>query len=869
MRIVKPAQLSLSTRTVEFRRRIGLCVTAHVYVPMSEAGRHSLFQEMTMWPFVADQLGANAALDDGVVKTNPEFIVCATAYPPQRPATHCAVRARVGAREKTLLVFGDRYWDHDRASAPAPFESMPILWNRAYGGPDYPANPIGVGRRTVVKDGIELRPLPNIELPDPVIVDPGQAVPPAGFGTLDAMWAQRAALRGSYDKQWYEQHSPGLAPDTDWRHFNVAPADQWFGGPLRGDEPFEFTHLHPTRAVVSGSLPGIGVHCFVKRGDDELKAPLSRVPMALTTIWCFPHVERMVLTFQGMTETRDELSSDLRLLMGGIERIGSERDDQHYLDVLARRDDPDHGAIHSLIDADLTPEGMDIVDPSFEAVKADFERDGLFADAQFRRAELEVLKTRIQIKNKGLDPDELNIRMPVREKPPTLSELPAYIDRAQKQAALAQLQSNEQLKVDLNRVLKTAKDADIDLKAATHRGPPTYSAAAHVEQIKSAIAAAGPASRPDLDMKNMAKRLVDAELHGRVGYLRTAHAQAAALPMSPQKAAAIREELAARLADGKPVVMTDLTGADLSGLDLSGHDFSHSWLESANLEGARLDGCNFESAVLAHARLNGTSARGARFQFANLGKATLAGAVLAGADMRNAAVSEVDLASASFEGAVFEDSLMIDAALAGADWREVKAANAKFYKRSLNGAKLTRADLSGAAFIECTLDDADLSGAKLVGATFVRCTARSAKLHHADLSGASFADGCDFTLSDFSNARLDRANLRQLKVQGALFADAPGEGIDLSEAVLDGCDLTRARFPNSLMTLTQARNVRAAGVDLMNAMLTRSDWRGSDLRGANLYGADLSRIRFDEATLTDGINGQRARIHPRWTGAAA
>lgn len=94
-----------------------------------------------------------------------------------RPATQVDVGIRIGALQRTARVFGDRRWDvsllGQKASPPQPFERVPLLWERAFGGWDRtpereelhqhePRNPLGVG--FVGKHG-KLRPgapLPNI-----------------------------------------------------------------------------------------------------------------------------------------------------------------------------------------------------------------------------------------------------------------------------------------------------------------------------------------------------------------------------------------------------------------------------------------------------------------------------------------------------------------------------------------------------------------------------------------------------------------------------------------------------------------------------------------------------------------------------------
>lgn len=240
MQVVKPQAVCLSTRPIEYRKRFGLCVTAMLHVPFEQAEGGTLWGEQSAWNFIGREM-AVPLVDEGVAKLTPEFLVHGQAFPPAESPSACAVRARLGSRSKTLLVFGDRHWEGTKASAPLPFDAMPIDAAHAYGGPAVPANPEGIG---AAPEGGRHR-LPNIEQPDQPLRDPAQPVAPAGFGLRGPMHPERARFRGTYDADYLKAHAPGFAPDLDWRYFNLAPEDQWFDAPLRGDEPFQFDHMHP------------------------------------------------------------------------------------------------------------------------------------------------------------------------------------------------------------------------------------------------------------------------------------------------------------------------------------------------------------------------------------------------------------------------------------------------------------------------------------------------------------------------------------------------------------------------------------------------------------------------------------------------
>ena len=171
---LKPKQLGFFFKPVEYRKRFGMSISAYLHVPFAHSEGGTLWGEQSLWAFLGSEMEV-PMIDEGVSKLTSEFLVHGSAYtqPDQRHAV--AVRATLGGVSKTVLAFGDRYWDGKTISAPAPFERMPLQWSKAYGGPDFPANPQGKGR--VAEEG--LRWLPNLEHPASRIQTPDQAVVPA------------------------------------------------------------------------------------------------------------------------------------------------------------------------------------------------------------------------------------------------------------------------------------------------------------------------------------------------------------------------------------------------------------------------------------------------------------------------------------------------------------------------------------------------------------------------------------------------------------------------------------------------------------------------------------------------------------------
>lgn len=154
--------------------------------------------------------------------------------------------------KKTLRVHGPRTWqrrgDEVVPSSAELFEDTPLRWEWAYGGADKggardPRNPIGRG---FARDRAELvgQACHRIEAAAPK----AGRWEPVGFGALSASQEPRLSRRGSVGEDWTTSRAPRAPEDRHPRFHCVAPDDQWLAEPLRGDERFVISGVHPTRA---------------------------------------------------------------------------------------------------------------------------------------------------------------------------------------------------------------------------------------------------------------------------------------------------------------------------------------------------------------------------------------------------------------------------------------------------------------------------------------------------------------------------------------------------------------------------------------------------------------------------------------------
>lgn len=858
MQIYKPMSLGFSSRAIEYRKRYGLCVTNYLHLPLAQGPNGRLWGEQSLWNFAGREMG-QPLLDEGVAKLTPEFLVHGHAYPDPAQPAGCAVRVRLAGTEKTVLAFTDRWWDGDRPRATAPAERISLGWEMAYGGADYPLNPLGKGR--AARDGV--RSLPNLELPHSRMLAPDSQVQPAGFGPLDTVHPQRLALRGSYDADYLKQHAPGFPPDLDWKHFNMAPSDQWLDAPLRGDEPYALDNLHPVRRRIEGVLPGFRVRTFVNyaHGLEGAERKLREVPMRLTTVWFFPHAERMVLVFHGMAECAEDDAADIVDLLGAVERLCAPKSDAHYLDVLARRSDPVHGGLEALNEADLLPAGVDHLDPEAEQAGAAFAMDGLQGEAQRRRAEMELTLAREAMLARGQDPAALDLKLPPPEPRRSVAELPAYLKAQREEAQAQQWAAIGEMAAQLQRVLDLEEAGQLEMSKRVHRGPPNYNAEAHLAELE-AQRAAGLV----FDRRQVAQKLAMREGAERLGYLQAAHLQPPAWPLQGEVAARGRALVQWMLQRGlRAFPGIDLTGADLSALDLRQVDFTDAWLESANLQGANASGANFTRAVLAHGNLEGLLAVGADFSHANLGRARLAGAVFDRAQLAGAVLTHCQFAQTHFHQAGLAGATLFETGWGAADWAGAQLPGTLFYKLDMKGLQAAESNLAGATLVECDLGGVDLRGGQLAGASFVTCRLDGVQFAGALLDGAVFTRDCSLQDADLSHASLLAANFGEVDMRGCKLVGARMDGANFGASRLAGCDARLASAEGTILRKAGLARARLAGSNLKGAMLQHADLRSADLRNANLFGADLSRARLDGDVRFDNALLERARTWPRLT----
>ncbi len=143
------------------------------------------------------------------------FAIGSLWQPGAQPGTELTAEIRIGDRfARRIAVFGDRRWVRNNdslvASIPEPFVSMPLSYDKAFGGKAeteqgpcaWPPNPLGTGFY-LTPEQAEQQPLPNLEDPEHPIVsvedrpEPVATAPYPAEGSLRVMNALEVDLESA------------------------------------------------------------------------------------------------------------------------------------------------------------------------------------------------------------------------------------------------------------------------------------------------------------------------------------------------------------------------------------------------------------------------------------------------------------------------------------------------------------------------------------------------------------------------------------------------------------------------------------------------------------------------------------------------
>lgn len=223
-----------------------------------------------------------------------DVFVHGRAYAPKGVATKAMiVGLRLGGFVHEMLVVGDRTWQSDAVIAgPEPFETMPLTYERAYGGLTthreaqvaFPDNPEGRGF-ICERAHVEGTPLPNIEDPARRIDTWQDQPPPRGWAPLSPQTAIH--LHRSIQVLDAEKYTYRFTPQV----FSCAHPDL-VQPELPGGTPGVLHGVTPS-GVFAFEVPHLDLRLGVELGPKRFE-----LRPRLDTLGLFPEQGRVVASFR-------------------------------------------------------------------------------------------------------------------------------------------------------------------------------------------------------------------------------------------------------------------------------------------------------------------------------------------------------------------------------------------------------------------------------------------------------------------------------------------------------------------------------------------------------------------------------------------
>ncbi|MEZ4394541.1 MAG: DUF2169 domain-containing protein [Polyangiales bacterium] len=670
--------------------------------------------------------------DFALHKPRGEVHLAGTFHAPQGQTVTSGVASfRFGAMQRAFAVFGERSWSTlGGLSEPAPFASLPLRWEYAYGGPGHATNPVGVGA--------DRRAPPRIEDPADLVSEPRSRPEPAGAAPLARSWPPRARLTGTYDRGWLKHRWPWLPEDFDYTYFNSAPEAQRVSGYFRGDEDFAWRALDPEWRLVEGRLPGLRARAFLQMEPRE-GGEFREVPLVLDTVVLDADHRRVLCTWRGVAAVESEALTEVAHLFYVHEPL----DAQTPLDTC-----------RAWYERRLAEEEAD------DDVEAAEEAEPALAEA--------LAPYDAMLRSLGIIPENFLASLEAPPEPITVKQNRENL--AKLRAAIEA--DGEEVPPEL-----AAAEQDVEAVAAEEPGDGLAKRAHVIDKLTRDERDFTEEDLTGADLSELDLRgVIFRESTLRLAVLDRAHLDGADLTGA---------DLGEVRARGARFVQARLDGVEAAGLDAPFADFSGASLEDAELGGASLDDTRWHEAHCKGTVFAESSLARAVFTRAVLDGADLDRATLTECDFTEASLDETSLEAARCAGSVFDRARLSNVrAGARADFTGCRARNVFAREARLQDSVLDQSDFSFS-----NLEGADFSGCSMVQTQLNQCVLRKANFRAAVLVGAVILKS-DAMEACFEAARLSHADLRGTSLFAAAFWEAVTDEVqwelaDLRRTLLD------------------------------------------------------------------------------------
>ncbi|MAK89986.1 MAG: hypothetical protein CMI13_01940 [Oleibacter sp.] len=829
--------------------------------------------------------------DPGMPKPAGEWLLSGSFFSAgQTPVPGGQVSVEIAGQKKTLNVFGDREWLAGIPSSPVPVSSVPLIYEFAFGGPDYADNPIGKGHSA--------NQLPNIELAGQTIGSNSKAYVPAGFGPYDPSWPDRARYQGTYNQRYLETSYPGYPKDMDWRLFMTAPADQQLKQFWRGDESFGLHNMHPERPLITSSLPDLKVRAFVLEKNGDASPAFSETDLHLDTLWFFPDKDIVQMIWRGgMLVDDDEATQISHLLVAYESNKDEPRSVAHYQQAMEKRIHSPQPMADNLNTADLIPLGQasamqmlmtsalagNTDQPLADNIKVKSEKltqlvnehteksrgEAIknLADSGSDEKTIEAVKKQLEGKTSGgeTDPDLIRLKENMEKiLPGIMSGKAENVDLSDFSFA-----SMDDLFAELQSFSEKKKDAvKLEVENAVKRLNQEFDKADGEglnEEYKESIKAQIKTLQDLLQDKNVIVPLaridvddIRSKISANTPEIQKAEQElhlmlANPVFSDPSKVQTVKDNLvhlretefkniAAQVEEARNSFFeANLMAAHYSQNGLSPHSDDETQKQKLiHILNNNRDASQQDWACL---DLSGMNLDGVNFSGCLMEQVNLKGASLKGADLSRTVLARSNLAQANFTGANLESANIGACDCTGTVFDDAQLIDTKLSRSMLYGTSFRQAKLINPETLELKAEHCDFSYAFIQNFPFIQLDLKQLTFEYAQLKNCSFVD-CDISACRFdhatipstawANTSLSHCSFSQANMTSNCFVTSDTEDAGIySHLDFSGADLTRCNF--------QKLN------------LSGTVFAGSTLEGANFSGANLSHANMDGVVAPDAV----------------
>lgn len=860
MNTIQPSRLSILTRPYQWRGNLRLGIG--IYVLAKKVEKNWLLEpDQKLWAEVLSELDSEGLLDQVMPKANPEFLASGYAYThAQTEKDTCVVKVEVGNLQKSLLVFGDRYWIDNKPSKPQEFSKLAINWKNAFGGSSNAKNTAGKGLDEIQVGELKVTPLPNIENPLQQISSRTDRPEPISFGPIGPNHPDRLAMIGSYSEEWFKYDFPGFLPDMDPRIFNMAADDQQWTqlGEVPKGASFKIWNMHPEKACWEGTLPRLRARAFITKSDGCFQEIDG---VTLSTTWFLPERDSIILMFHGSIEIEDEDADDIATIMGAIEQEDDSRSIDHYRNVFMLRTDFESAPDYATDDSQLISEALIPLNDGMEDYSLDKSKLSIRIDKFLETQEKQTSETlnRYGIvdhdyESEFVGPDVELSSMTDAERSDYFKKIDVASDDQIKRIINQTKIESPQSAALLTQIEKMIDaDADADNYKIPISGPPDLS---YFDQDVN------DRMRGHEDYQKFKEQTQRLKGYARKSYLYTAQHQQTAPRVSLEKNQLILQELTARYQETKDLTKLDLTGVNFDHLTFDGADFSETFLENTLFSHCILKNINFTEAVLTRSHFINCTLENISFKKSNLAESKFENCKVVDTHFIESEIDDIQFFKSTFLRSKFETIVPDKVEWINSRFQECSFDLSVLSDGIIKSSIFAKSNLSKVLFDNMKLWNTEFTQSLLKDCAFSETFCDSTSFTDSTLTNVMFEEDSRLIACKFLTSVLHECNFIETQMNSIQFFGSNLTGSDFTKAILHTCNFDKVVARDTIFYKTDLTGSSFRSANLIQATLEKSNLADCDFSNATMFRTNVSRVKLSPETKFDGTFQDQLEVYP-------